>query len=124
MTPQEAFKLGFLARCVEENLSQGKIAEVSEAFNKEASGLVSQIIDSAKDAGKLMTGAAIAAPPGIGMLGAYFANKASDLNNLDIDEIKKRELLDEYARSADKLETQAALRRYKQQRNKSKSIYL
>ena len=125
MTPQEAFKLGFLARCVEENLSQEKIAEaaLNLAALKTASAF-GEISDTATDLGKGLFGAALAAPPAAGAIAAYFANKASDPTELDVEEIRKRELLDEYRRAAQKLEQQNLRRAYKQKRKPANNIYL
>jgi enoyl-CoA hydratase/carnithine racemase len=120
MTPQEAFKLGFLARCVEENFSQEKIAVLSDRLSKEAN----EILDTITDVGKFGLGTALAAPPLAGMLTSYLANKVSEPTELDVNEIRQRELLDEYRRSAQKLEHQRARRAFKQQANKNNSIYL
>lgn len=125
MTPQEAFKLGFLARCVEENLSQEKIAEAALGLaNLKIAGMGQEFLDTVTDLGKGAVGVALAAPPAAGALTAYLASKASDPTELDVEEIRKRELLDEYRRAAQKLEQQNLSRLYKQKRKTSNNIYL
>lgn len=125
MTPQEAFKLGFLARCVEENLSQEKIAEAALGLaNLKTAGVGQELLDTFTDLGKGLVGAAIVAPPAAGVLTSYLANKASDPTELDVEEIRKRELLDEYRRAAQKLEQKNLSRMYKQKRKSSNNIYL
>ena len=86
MLPQEAFKLGFLARCVEEGLSP----EQTHGLAKQAA-ILDFLQNSAKatlDTGKSMIDLAkasvplamlgLAAPPAIGGLAAYMANKATE----------------------------------------------
>lgn len=129
MTPQEAFKLGFLARCVEENLSQEKIAEAADFFSKLAvHPLLDAIISGAKGvinpAFRYGTYAALAAPPALGAGAAYFANKASEPDAKELKELQNSELLDEYARATQHLEQQAKLREYKKERKRPKNIYL
>lgn len=129
MTPQEAFKLGFLARCVEENLPQEKIAEAADAFNKLAAHpLLEAILSGAKGvispAFRYGTYAALAAPPAIGAGAAYFANKASEPDSNELKELQNSELLDEYAKATQQLQQQAKLREYKKERTRPKNIYL
>lgn len=128
MTPQEAFKIGFLARCVEENYGPEKIAALSGMMTEKTGGFLSELTDTFTDLAKgglVMTGTGLMAAPWLAGGGlAYAANKASDPTHADIDEIKNQELIDEYTQAAQQLKQQQDLRKYKQQRTKSRGIYL
>jgi hypothetical protein len=137
MTPQEAFKLGFLARCVEGGLSD----EQTNALAKRAADLVGEQEKSADApdlAGKALGGVAEAtgkafwplvglaasAPPALGGLAAYFKNQATDINEDDVESVKKQELIAQYRRMADQLRRQKQLRDYKQERQRTGQVFL
>ena len=130
MTPQEAFKIGFLARCVEENYGPEKIAALSGMMTEKVgfTGVLGELTDTATDTAKataILGGTALLSAPWLAGGGlAYAANKASDPTHADIDEIKNQELIDEYTQAAQQLKQQQDLRKYKQQRTKSRGIYL
>lgn len=128
MTPQEAFKIGFLARCVEENYGPEKIAALSGMMTEKMGGVLGELSDTFTDLAKgglMMTGTGLMVAPWLAGGGlAYAANKASDPTHADIDEIKNQELIDEYTQAAQQLKQQQELRKYKQQRTKSRGIYL
>jgi hypothetical protein len=138
MTPQEAFKLGFLARCVEGGLSD----EQTNALAKRAADLVGEQEKSAEgiaDAvGKTIGGVmeaggkavyplaalALATPPALGGLAAYFKNQATDIDEDDVESVKKQELIAQYKRMADQLRRQKQLRDYKQERQRTGQVFL
>lgn len=126
MTPQEAFKIGFLARCVEENYGPEKIAALSGMMTEKVgfTGVGGELADTATDMGKLMATGFAAAPWLTGGGLAFLANKASDPTHADIDEVKNQELLSEYEQATQRLKQQQALRQYKAQQTKSRGIYL
>lgn len=125
LTEREAFKAGFLKRAADD----GFTTEETLALVKTANGLLTALGSAASGigsflgtrAGKLVdstTGMVGDAVKGIGtslagispyaLIGApiaggaglgYLAAKASDLNDEDPDEIKTRELIDEYSRA-------------------------
>ena len=99
MRPNEAFKLGFLTRCVEEGLSPEDtvklVKSASDCFNKE-SGIVSDTIGTAgKAIGSLGMPALIGAaalPPALGGVAACFHNTATDTDAEAVEEVTYRQL--------------------------------
>jgi enoyl-CoA hydratase/carnithine racemase len=120
MTPQEAFKLGFLARCVEENLSQEKIAEAADFFSK----LAFFDFGPLKDLSRLAIAGALTAPPAAGALTAYLSNSASDTDKSELDVVRNRELINAYQQAAKKIQAQTERREYKKERKPKPNIYL
>lgn len=122
MEPQEAFKIGFMARCVEEGLSQEKTAELIE---KAADGTLSGLVEGAKAVAYPAAALALAAPPTLGGLAAYFNNKAVDTaDEGDVEEIKKKELRESYRRMAEQLRESKRLRERKASRKRSGQVFL
>jgi len=121
MEPREAFKIGFMARCVEEGLSHEKTAELME---KAASSTLSSLLEFGK--GVIIPAAAVAAaaPPTLGGLAAYFKNKTMDSDSDDIEEIKQKEMADSYRRMADQLRRAKALQTRKAGRKRSGQVFL
>ena len=100
MTPREAFKIGFLMQCADEGLSgeqtAGRISQLADRLEK-AAGL-GDVLDTAKSG--LVTSLAIPVAAGAGI--GYLAHRAA-VPEVDEDDVKKRELIDEfrhYARRA------------------------
>jgi hypothetical protein len=153
MSPNEAFKLGFLSRCVEEGLSSSETAalakQASVAFEKEAvtplvpaalnlgstafkglTDLVKTPLGLAKDTTSLVkdvlpAGMLMAAlPPAAGGLAAVLKNTATDISDADVDEAKQQELVDTYRRMAEQLKRQRAARDYKNQSKRSGRVFL
>ena len=96
MTPREAFKLGFLQKCAADGLSDEDILErIRNAkflagdpeLHKQASVL--------GNLGNVGIGAALLAPPLLGMAGGGMLAHATNAD-YDADEAKKREELAEY----------------------------
>lgn len=147
MLPQEAFKIGFLARCVEEGLSPEQThnlaKQAADCFNKQAEGsslipfgsfisnpfkattdTAKSTIDLAKSTVPLAM-MALAAPPAIGGLAAYMSNKATDVDDAAaVEDVKKQELIDTYRRMAQQLNRKQQLRQYKQDRKRTGRVYL
>ncbi len=113
LTPREAFKVGFLARCAEEGLSADEIAgRVKFAADKFAG-----FLDGAAHLGGqvLSTGVPIAAiaPVALGGLAGYGLSRMTDIDDTDVDEIKNNELLDTYAQETARLKRQKSVRDFK-----------
>ncbi len=131
MRPNEAFKLGFLTRCVEEGLSPEDtvklVKSASDCFNKE-SGIVSDTIGTAgKVIGSLGTPALIGAaalPPALGGLAAYFHNKATDTDAEEVEEVKKKELIQTYQRMADQLRRHKKLQNQRTEKKRTGQVFL
>jgi hypothetical protein len=143
LSSQEAFKLGFLSNCVEKGLSIEQMrAEVKQASDqmdsmvKQAdwgSGyfapLAQPIVDDAGDVVKNMSNIAMAslllAPPAIGAAGGILHSRLSDIDEEDVEDVKKRELVDEYQRQAKRLRQSAKTRNYRESKKKrSGGLYL
>lgn len=118
MDPREAFKIGFMARCIEEGLSQEKTAELME---KAAMG---GLVDAGKAVLYPAAALALAAPPTLGGLAAYFKNKATDSDASEIEEIQQQEQADTYRRMADQLRRAKALRERKAGKKRSGQVFL
>ena len=140
LSSQEAFKLGFLSQCVEggfsieEMRSQVKAAsdalkqaEKDAAFGKVA--LFGEIADDAGDVAKNVANLGLTslllAPPALGAAAGYTHSRLSDVDDEDVEDVKRRELIDEYRRQAEKLRQSARLRTFRESRKKrSGGLYL
>lgn len=111
MNPQEAFKLGFLSRCVESGLSSTETEKLVKAayacFTKKG---FSAVLDTVRSAAVPALAAAMIAPPALGGMSAYLVNKATDADASDVEDIKRRELIRTYRRMADQLKRHKKLR--------------
>lgn len=132
LTPQDAFKLGFAARCAEEGLTgvelEARLDKVAE-FNKRAAfGYkstpteiklpvpgISSIAGGAGDIGAAYL-AALTVPFGASILGGsalgYGAGKMTE-PRVDEDELRARELADTYKLYAEKAKQRKKLRQYR-----------
>ena len=129
MQPKEAFKIGFMARCVEMGMSPDETRQLmktaGEVLTKEA--FLKALGEGAKALGKwaLPVGAlALAAPWAVGGGTAYLANQATDVDATDIEEVKKQELVESYKRMADQLRRQKELRDRKAARKRKDQVFL
>lgn len=126
MTPREAFKAGFLGRCIEAGLS---VAEMRDMVKQSMDKMALTPADMAWNATKAtLTGTkdlgtealkllgnwgiplALAAPPALGGLTGYALAKARDTGTADAEEIQSQELSDEYRRQAERLQRLKAIR--------------
>ncbi len=133
LTPQEAFKVGFLERCVQDGLSPdqmlSRVKQARDMLEKRALfGLVDRGLDAAGGLAKGLasygTVAALAAPPILGGLGGYALAKGTDIDDTDVNDIKNRELIDEYQRQAAELKRRKSVRSYKQERGQSGRVFM
>lgn len=134
LTPKDAFKVGFLARCVSDGLTPDQmlvsVKLASDMFEKKAflGSLIGGGVDAAKGAAGALahygTLGAIAAPPILGGLGGYALAKATDIDDTDVDAIKNRELVEEYKRQAEKLKRQKDVRTYRQDVKRTGRVFM
>ena len=137
LTAQEAFKIGFLSRCVEDQLTPDQMLMVvkraSDLLEKNAvlgvfSGLGGKMLDVGKGVagGALNYGIplAVAGPPIVGGLAGYGLARATDIDQTDIDEIKDREVIDAYRRETERLKRQKSVREYAKSKATSGRIFL
>jgi hypothetical protein len=134
LTPREAFKVGFLARCAEDGLTPdqmlSRVKLAAEMFEKRA--FLGKLLDKGVDAGLGAAGgmarlgglAAVIAPPVLGAMGGYGLAKATDVDDTDVDEIKKRELVEEYQRQAAKMHRQKLVRSYKNDVQRTGRVFI
>lgn len=124
MNAQDAFKAGFLSRCVENNLGASEMLERI----KEAEAMLDKVANPLDWPGDIVGGAwnlaksvgekaltygvptAILAPPILGGLAGAGLAKATDISDTDVDDIKDKEVIDEYRRQADRLRRVQAVR--------------
>jgi len=114
LSPREAFKTGFLARCAELGLGHAQmLAAAKEAADKVA-GLFDAISGLGKTVANVGTGTvlplALAAPPIIGGLAGLGLAKATDIGDEDVKAVKDQEVIDTYRTEAEKLRRQRLIR--------------
>lgn len=119
---QQAFKVGFLTRCVQDGLNPEQMLErVKQAQDMlEKRAFLGSLLNLGGSVGKGLASygipAALAAPPILGGLGGYALAKATDVDDTDVEEIKNRELVAEYQRQAERLRHQNDARKYKSEK--------
>ena len=135
MQVHEAFKLGFLSRCVEEGMNpeqtHGLSKMAASLFEKQAlinlpspAGEVRNAIGTLGDMAPYLA-AGLAIPPALGGLAAYFANQATDTESSQgVDNIKRQELQETYERMAGQLQRQKERQDYKAKRKSTGRIFL
>jgi hypothetical protein len=108
LTAREAFKTGFVARCVENGMDTAAIlALVKSSMDKvailgPAMNLTGHLANVATRLGVL----ALAAPPIAGGLIGWTAARARDISDEDVKGIKDQEIMDAYRSEAEKLRRQ------------------
>jgi hypothetical protein len=122
---QEAFKLGFLSNCVESGLSIGEMRsrvktamDSLDSFEKRALAgeqTITKLLEILGEGSKYALGALAFAPPAIGAAGGIMASKLTDVDDEDVADVKKEELIDEYRRQAQKLRQTKQLRTFRDQ---------
>lgn len=115
LTPDQAFKAGFLMRCIDEKLTDDQILErITFALEKKA-GVLGDVLRTGgslfKGLASLAGTAAIAVPAGVGALGgAALANMGND-EKADPEQLQKEELIAEYNQLSDEAERKAKAKR-------------
>lgn len=116
MSPSDAFKIGFIARCVEMGVSAEKTAELSD--RAESLLLTKQAINTALAYG-------LGLPLAVGAGAAYLKNLATDVDDdVAIDDVQKQELIDTYRQMTERLQQQTRSQAYKKQRNRTGRVFL
>lgn len=129
MTPRQRFKFAFIARCIDlgyttpaQVLSLAKQAAEKQGFGV-AGGMASlagveglgEGLDWLKNLGVAGLAGLAAAPPVAGYVGGrLLAQGVGAANDMDADEIKKRELALEYQRQAARLQRAGLVRRHEE----------
>jgi hypothetical protein len=122
MTTEEAFRLGYLERCLADGLTPEQIAgsikvavdllekrAVLGAMFNAAGNVASSLGSKAVGLGVPL---ALAAPPVVGGLLGYAAAKGTDWDDTDVQEVKNQELVEEYRRQVERMQQERAARNY------------
>lgn len=127
MDARQAFKAAFLARCVHDNvgpddalrrvkLQQEKVAVAMDVL-RGITSLAGKGVDAVSRLGSTALGwgipLAIAAPPTAGAIAGYGIAKAQDIDDTDVDELKRQELIRELRLRADSLERHREARQHR-----------
>lgn len=128
LTPRESFKVAFLRRCAEAGYTPDQIESLLEGAEKQADGIADWIpfydvwahtakrvadegIDIGGMLGKGVLAGTVAAPFAIGGgLGYGAAQLGRGLNDVNAEEVRKRELIDTYRRLTQQAEVQRQLK--------------
>ncbi len=130
MNDREAFKVAFLSRCVEENMAPEEMLSLVKAATEKAAFL-GTVVGKGMDAAKMVLGkvlgagvpTAILAPPIVGGLAGYGLARATDIDDVDIAEIRDKELLEEYQKQTDALRRTRATRDYQKARKQTGRMF-
>lgn len=100
----ERFKLGFLKRCSALGMTPGESRQVALSALTLLNGVLEKqaggALDALQNLGMIGGGLAIAAPPILGGAVGYGLGRLADVGDLDVDEAKTREKIDELQRLA------------------------
>lgn len=116
LSRNEAFKVGFLARCADEGLSDSAIASrvaAGHALMNKTGGIADSLKGLAQTAFLTAPMIGLAGSAGIGAGGGLLAAKLTE-RDVDADEFKKRELISQYAEFARRARMAAARRNSQQ----------
>jgi hypothetical protein len=115
LTPRDAFKVGFLARCAEEGLSADQITERVKLAADKFAGLMDSITGLGQSAVSTGLPLAALAPIALGGVAGYGLSRMTDIDDSDVADIKHDELLDTYAAETARAKRQKAVRDFKAQ---------
>ena len=117
---RQKFKAAFMMRCIEQGVTTPKemTQVVKEAREKLAFGIMAGLgnlggaaLEATKDLGVLGLGAAAIAPPALGFLAGNALGGVGNLNDINAEEVKRKELIEELRKQTKHL-----------RRRKSKSV--
>ena len=120
MTPQQAFKFGFFARCVEDNLDLPVVKAAWDRLCTEKCAFVS--LDSLSQLGWPLATALIGGPIALGGVGAYAKNKLSDVTDTELEIAKKNEILQTYKDMTEQAKRQLAIRQRRKESGKNPRV--
>ena len=104
LTDREAFKSAFIARCIEEGFTtpaqvHTQVKQALDSFKpQEKKAFLGGAVDALSNAAGWAIPVAAAAPPMIGAGLGYAAARAGDVDDADVSEMKRQELIDELRR--------------------------
>jgi hypothetical protein len=127
MTNREAFKTGFLARCVEQGLDREQtLALVKTAIDK-AGGILGDVayagLGVLDRATEVAAPVAALGPPILGGLAGLGLARATDINDNDVQAVKDHELMNTYQTESARLRRERAARNYAKARRQSGRMF-
>ena len=130
LSAQDAFKVGFLARCAADGIPHDRILPLIKQAQEKFAGL-SDLVGKGIGLGGTVLGTAAGwgiplaaiAPPALGAAAGYGLARATDIDDTDVDEIKDNELLGEYRRQTEQLKRDSLVRRYADKRHKTGRMF-
>lgn len=103
---RQQFKAAFIMRCIENGYTTPEeiVGKVKEAREKVAivPGL-GRAASTVAGLGTLGIGGALLAPPALGWLAGNQIGQTKNLNDIDADEVKRQELIDELRKQTERL---------------------
>lgn len=120
MTPQQAFKFGFFARCVEDNLDLPVVKAAWDRLCTEKRAFAS--LDNVTQLGLPLLTALIGGPIALGGVGAYAKNKLSDVTDTELEVAKKNEILQTYKDMTEQAKRQLAIRQRRKESGKNPRV--
>lgn len=118
LTDRENFKFAFMSRCIEEGITtpdeihqtvKRAIDELeSPPQEKKADGIAASFMDALSRMGSVALPVALAAPPILGAGAGYMAARAGDVDDADVEEVKRQELIQELRRQTRKIQRRRA----------------
>lgn len=118
MTDQQAFRFGFLGRCVERGLN---LEQIKQAATKAAvvSSLLGKAYDTTMNLGSKALWLGAAAPLALGAAGGYGLARLQDIDETDVKDVQHQELLDTLKTETQRLRHAQALRTLQPPRGRS-----
>lgn len=119
MNAREAFKFGFISRCIEDGLTSpaaihDRLTKTAVLSLSDVTAVPKGIWGGIKDIGKAGLGVGalgIVAPALLGAAGGTLAAKMTDVDDRDVDELKNQEVIEEYRRQAERLRRAGEIRK-------------
>jgi hypothetical protein len=116
LTDRENFKFAFMSRCIEEGVTtpteihQTVKRAIDELENppQEKQAFLGPAIEAISRMGSMALPIALAAPPILGAGAGYMAARAGDVDDADVEEVKRQELIQELRRQTQKIQRRRA----------------
>jgi len=152
LSERDAFKVGFLSRCVEEGIAPEDIGAYVEKAAAALDGVAAPMELARKQAGLLSDvmkvpgalvdtvsrvaapiistignwgiPAAIVGPPAAGAAVGHLMSRMGDVSDEDVEAIRVKELINEYRLQSEKAERDTRVRKYRKKRNRTGRIFL
>ena len=111
---RQQFKAAFISRCIEHGVTDpGDIAAAARQGTEKMAFLglgqaAGSVLDTAKGLGGVALGGLAIAPPLAGLLAGNALGNAGNLNDVDAEEVRRKEKIEEYRKQIERL------RRHKQ----------